>query len=102
MAFGSWFKNLVQGASKILRKVAPVTRKIIGGIQKLAPIVGPVIGGSAGKLISDVGKFAGKVEKVQSAADKVLGWNAVSKLNADPRYLVSASDRFAQPMLKNS
>ena len=97
MAFGSWFKNLVQGASKILRKVAPVARKIIGGIQKLAPIVGPVIGGSAGKLISDVGKFAGKVEN---------GWNAVSKLNADPRYLVSASanasDRFAQPMLKNS
>lgn len=97
MAFGSWFKNLVQGASKILRKVAPVTRKIIGGIQKLAPIVGPVIGGSAGKLISDVGKFAGKVEN---------GWNTISKLNADPRYLVSASanasDRFAKPMLKNS
>ncbi|KAK8840451.1 hypothetical protein M9Y10_030656 [Tritrichomonas musculus] len=88
MAFGSWFKNLVQGASRILKKVAPVARKIIGGIQKVAPIIAPIIGGNAGKMISDAGKLAGRIDN---------GWSAVSK-EISP----VTADRFAVPMLKNS
>ena len=62
MAFGSFFKKLVQGASTILKKAAPIARKIISGIQKVVPIVAPIIGGNAGKMISDAGKLAGRID----------------------------------------
>ena len=85
MAFGSWFKKISSKIINGVKKALPVVRKIIDIGRQVAPIIAPIIGGSAGKLISNVGKIA-------SDADR--GWNAIAS-----RPVVNA-DRFAAPMLK--
>ena len=93
MAFGSWFKKISSKIVNGVKKALPVVRKIIDIGRQVAPIIAPIIGGSAGKLISNVGKIASEVlTPGQSPADR--GWNAIAS-----RPVVNA-DRFAAPMLK--
>ena len=85
MAFGSWFKKISSKIINGVKKALPVVRKIIDIGRQVAPIIAPIIGGSAGKLISNVGKIAGEADR---------GWNAIAN-----RPVIN-TDRFAAPMLK--
>ncbi|KAK8857451.1 hypothetical protein M9Y10_015856 [Tritrichomonas musculus] len=85
MAFGSWFKKISSKIVNGVKKALPVVRKIIDIGRQVAPIIAPIIGGGAGKLISNVGKIAGEADR---------WWNAIAN-----KPVVNA-DRFAAPMLK--
>lgn len=85
MAFGSWFKKISNKIVNGVKKALPVVRKIIDVGRQVAPVIAPIIGGNAGKLISNVGRVAEDVDR---------GWNAIAN-----RPVVNA-DRFAVPMLK--
>lgn len=53
MAFGTFFKNIINGA----RKVFPYIRKAID----IAPVIGNAIGGKVGNAITNVSRVAGNV-----------------------------------------
>ena len=88
MAFGSFFKKLKDKVANGLRKVLPVVRKIIDIGRQVAPVIAPIIGGNAGKLINNVGKIADKAD---------IAWNTVAN---SPTVKPVTADRFAVPMLK--
>lgn len=88
MAFGSFFKKLKDKVANGLRKALPVVRKIIDIGRQVAPVIAPIIGGSAGKLISNVGKIADEADRT---------WNVVANR---PTVKPVTADRFAVPMLK--
>ena len=93
MAFGSWFKKISSKIVNGVKKALPVVRKIIDIGRQVAPVISPIIGGNAGKLISNVGRVAEEVfTRGQSPVDR--GWNAIAN-----RPVIKA-DRFAVPMLK--
>lgn len=54
MAFGSWFKNIMNGAKNVISKVAPV-------VSKVAHTLSPVFGGSIGKVLEGVGNISDKI-----------------------------------------
>ena len=80
MAFGTFFKNIINGA----RKVLPYIRKAID----IAPVIGNAIGGKVGNTINKVSNVASNVMN-----SKMLGSNGagVWKLPAT---------RFGTPALK--
>ena len=88
MAFGSWFKKISSKIVNGVKKALPVVRKIIDIGRQVAPIIAPIIGGSAGKLISNVGKIADEADRT---------WNVVANR---PTVKPVTADRFAVPMLK--
>lgn len=94
MAFGSWFKNIVSKTKNAIRKALPIVRKIIDTTKTIAPILSPVIGGNAGKLINNIGNYAGKIDNgLNRIAPQNLKLSRIQNNNITP-------DRFAIPMLK--
>ncbi len=67
MAFGSWFKNIINGAKNVIGKALPVLRKGAEIVSKVAPYVGNMIGGTAGSVLNKIGSYAGKVNNVSKA-----------------------------------
>lgn len=99
MAFGSWFKNIVKGASNLIGKIAPKIKSAVESVGKFAPLIsqaGDLIGGNVGGVISNIGNFVG--------SNDVRG-NSVNKLsnNISPK-IVGANGsgirRFDVPLLK--
>ena len=73
MAFGSFFKKIVNGAQNLVRKAIPVVKKVAETVQKVAPAVSkfgenigiPMISNIAntvGSVAGGVNKFLGKIE----------------------------------------
>ena len=93
MAFGSWFKNIVNGTSKVLGKVLPALRKGAEIVSSVAPAIGSAIGGSAGSVVNSIGNVAGRVNNSLNS-----GWKTP---NSTPRMLGSnGAGRFNVPLLK--
>ena len=93
MAFGSWFKNIVNGAKNVFSKVLPVLKKGAEIVSSVAPAIGSVVGGSAGNVINTIGKVAGGVNNTLNN-----GWKPS---NSTPRMLGSGgAGRFNVPLLK--
>lgn len=84
MAFGSWFKNIINGAKNIIGKVLPVFKKGAELVSRIAPITSELIGGTAGDVIQKVGNVAGKIN--QRLNTSKLGGNSGKRkmlLNTD-------------------
>lgn len=60
MAFGSWFKNIINGAKNVIGKALPVLKKGAEIVSKVAPVLGGAIGGPVGNVINKIGDYAGK------------------------------------------
>lgn len=59
MAFGSWFKNIINGAKNVIGKALPVLKKGAEIVSKVAPVLGGAIGGPVGNVINKIGDYAG-------------------------------------------
>lgn len=57
MAFGTFFKNLINGAKKVFTAAAPYIRKAIN----IAPVVGNMAGGKVGNAITKIGNVAANI-----------------------------------------
>lgn len=71
MAFGSWFKNIINGAKNVIGKALPVLKKGAEIVSKVAPVLGGAIGGPVGNVINKIGDYAGKF----AGGNKALGVN---------------------------
>ena len=108
MAFGSYFKKIISGANNFIGKVAPIVKKGLSAVSKIAPAIatgaaalGGPISATIGSVASTVGNFAGGLsnfmDKTQGALPpKLLGANGAG-INPLP---VNGSNRFAFPLLK--
>lgn len=85
MAFGTFFKNIINGA----RKVFPYIRKAID----IAPVIGNAIGGKVGNAITNVANGASRV--LGSNGSKMLGSGAAGTWKLPP-----SGVRFGQARLK--
>ena len=83
MAFGTFFKNIITGAKKIL----PYVGKAFNVVSKVAPIIGNAVGGTAGEWIGKVGNLAGKVSSVGGTGGV---WKLPTKINNGARFGVPA------------
>ena len=97
MAFGSFFKKIINGAKNIIGKVIPAVKKGLETVSKIAPAIATgaaAFGGNIGTKISGV---ADKVGKVAGGFNQFLS-NPTSK----PANILGANGagRFAVPMLK--
>lgn len=81
MAFGTFFKNIINGAKKVFSTVAPYIRKAID----IAPVIGNAIGGKVGNAIN----------KVSNVGSKMLGSNGSGQWK-----LPNSGIRFGTPALK--
>ena len=71
MAFGSWFKNIINGAKNVIGRALPVLKKGAEIVSKVAPVLGGAIGGPVGNVINKIGDYAGKF----AGGNKALGVN---------------------------
>ena len=67
MAFGSFFKKIISG----VKTIAPIVRKGLDVVSKVAPTIGNVIGGPIGGIINTVGAVAGKAGQFMDKHDVV-------------------------------
>lgn len=84
MAFGSWFKNIVNGASKVFNKVIPALRKGAEIVSSVAPALSSTIGGNVGSVINSIGNVAGRVNsgwKPSNNTPRMLGSNGAGRFN---------------------
>lgn len=89
MAFGSWFKNIVKGASNLIGKIAPKIKSAVESVGKFAPLIsqaGDLIGGNVGGVISNIGNSVNKLSN--NISPKIVGANG------------SGIRRFDVPLLK--
>ena len=83
MAFGSWFKNIVKGASNLIGKIVPKVKKAVEAVGKFAPLIsqaGDLVGGNVGGIISSIGNAANRLNdkispKVVGSKPPLLGVN---------------------------
>lgn len=87
MAFGTFFKNLINGAKKVFTAAAPYIRKAID----IAPVVGNMVGGKVGNAITNTSRILGNV------AAKGLGSNGAGTWKLP---MSANSARFNVPALK--
>ena len=94
MAFGSFFKKIVSGAKNLIGKIAPVVKKGIEVVSKLAPAVATGAAAFGGPIGSTIGNIANKVGTVAGGI-----YNFMS--NGPPPLLgANGAGRFAIPLLK--
>ena len=87
MAFGTFFKKIITGAKNFINKAAPIVRKGLETVSKIAPTIGNAIGGPIGGIVNTVGNLAGKGAQLM---DKTGLSEGVSGLKG----------RFNMPLLK--
>ena len=100
MAFGSFFKKIINGAKNIIGKVVPAVKKGLDTVSKIAPKIasaatafGGPIGATIGGVVDTVGKVAGGFNQFLS--------NPTSHAPANNMRLgANGAGRFAVPMLK--
>ena len=98
MAFGSFFKKIINGAKNIIGKAIPVVRKGLETVSKIAPKIAAgaaAFGGPIGATISGV---ADTVGRVAGGFSQFLN-NPTSKPPVN-RLGANGAGRFAVPMLK--
>ena len=98
MAFGSFFKKIINGAKNIIGKVIPAVKKGLDTVSKIAPAIAKgaaAFGGPIGATISGV---ANTVGKVAGGFNQFLS-NPTGKPPSN-RLGASGAGRFAVPMLK--
>ena len=93
MAFGSFFKKIIGGAKNLIGKIAPVVKKGLEAVSKIAPavaagatVLGGPIGAAIGGMANTVGNVAGGISNLMNKSPPVLGANGAG--------------RFAIPLLK--
>ena len=102
MAFGSFFKKIINGAKNIIGKIIPTVKKGLDTVSKIAPAIATgaaAFGGPIGTAISGV---AGTVGNIAGGISKFLP-NSSSKQSIPPANLRlggNGAGRFAVPMLK--
>ena len=104
MAFGSFFKKIINGAKNIIGKIVPAVKKGLETVSKIAPKIAAgaaAFGGPIGATISGV---ADTVGKVAGGFSQFLS-NPTSKPQLPPptnnvRLGANGAGRFAVPMLK--
>ena len=104
MAFGSFFKKIINGAKNIIGKIVPAVKKGLDTVSKIAPKIAAgaaAFGGPIGATISGV---ADTVGKVAGGFSQFLS-NPTSKPQIPPptnnmRLGANGAGRFAVPMLK--
>ena len=101
MAFGSFFKKIINGAKNIIGKVVPAVKKGLDAVSKIAPKIAAgatAFGGPIGSTISGVadtvGKVAGGFSQFLSNPKQALPQANNMRLGAN------GAGRFAVPMLK--
>ena len=116
MAFGSFFKKIINGAKNIIGKVVPAVKKGLDAVSKIAPKIaagatafGGPIGATIGTVADTVGKVAGgfsqflsnptsQANQLKQANNMRLGANGSGI--RDSTLLGGGAGRFAVPMLK--
>ena len=112
MAFGSFFKKIINGAKNIIGKVVPAVKKGLDAVSKIAPKIaagatafGGPIGATIGSVADTVGKVAGGFSQFLSNPTSTKQVNNMrlargSTLLGEERLGANGAGRFAVPMLK--
>ena len=88
MAFGTFFKKILTGAKNLINKAAPIVRKGLETVSKIAPTIGNAIGGPIGGIVNTVGNLAGKGAQLMDKTGLSGGVNGLK-------------GRFNMPLLKS-
>ena len=101
MAFGSFFKKIINGAKNIIGKVVPAVRKGLDTVSKLAPKIAAGASAFGGPIGSTISGVADTVGKVAGGFSQFLN-NPTSSRPPLPtnRLGANGAGRFAVPMLK--
>ena len=59
MAFGTFFRNLINGAKRVFTATAPYIRKA----RDIATVVGNIVGGKVGNAITNTSRMIGNAAK---------------------------------------
>ena len=112
MAFGSFFKKIINGAKNIIGKVVPAVKKGLDAVSEIAPKIaagaaafGGPIGATIGTVADTVGKVAGGFSQFLSnpTSKPPLPTNRLGANGSGIRestLLGGGAGRFAVPMLK--
>ena len=95
MAFGTFFKNIINGARKFFSAVSPYIRKAID----TAPVIGNAVGGKVGNAITNVANGASKLMGANGGSNGA-GSGAAQGLAAGQWKLPTSGIRFGQAKLK--
>ena len=111
MAFGSFFKKIINGAKNIIGKIVPAIKKGLETVSKIAPAIatgaaafGGPIGATIGSVADTVGKVAGGISQFLNnpTSKPPLPSGRVSQSSPanNVRLGANGAGRFAVPMLK--
>ena len=102
MAFGSFFKKIINGAKNLIGKIVPAVKTGLSAVSKIAPVVaagasalGGPIGATIGGVANTIGNVAGGISNLMNNGPPKLGANG-----AGIRVPVNGANRFALPMLQ--
>ena len=100
MAFGSFFKKIINGAKNIIGKVIPAVKKGLETVSKIAPKIAAGAAAFGGPIGSTISGVADTVGKVAGGFSQFLS-NPTSKPLPPANMLgTNGAGRFAVPMLK--
>lgn len=77
MAFGTFFKNIINGAKKVFTAAAPYIRKAID----IAPVVGNMVGGKVGNAITKIGNVATNISAKSLGSNGAGTWKLPMSAN---------------------
>ena len=100
MAFGSFFKKIINGAKNIIGKIVPAVKKGLDTVSKIAPAIAKGAAAFGGPIGSTISGVADTVGKVAGGFSQFLN-NPTSKPLPPANMLgANGAGRFAVPMLK--
>ena len=101
MAFGSFFKKIINGAKNIIGKIGPAIKKGLDTVSKIAPAIATGATAFGGPIGAAIGGVADTVGKVAGGFSQFLS-NPTGKPPIPPsnRLGANGAGRFAVPMLK--
>ena len=98
MAFGSFFKKIINGAKNIIGKIIPTVKKGLETVSKIAPVVAAGASTFGGPIGAAIGGVADTVGKVAGGVSQFLSNPASNKNNV--RLGANGAGRFQVPLLK--
>ena len=100
MAFGSFFKKIINGAKNIIGKVVPAVKKGLETVSKFAPKIGAGASAFGGPIGSTISGVANTVGKVAGGFSQFLNNPTTTNQSNSLRFGANGAGRFAVPMLK--